>query len=62
MQRRCKHAFPKIERLCFLHGPCKVVIKKISEAGSSSIEFSRLSRRQPAGLLAWESSEMAVAE
>jgi hypothetical protein len=30
MQRRCKHAFPTIERLCFLRGPCRVVIKKSS--------------------------------
>jgi hypothetical protein len=34
MQRRCKHAFPKRERQCFLRGPCKVVVKK------SSIESS----------------------
>jgi hypothetical protein len=33
MQRRCKHALPTIERLCFLRCPCKVVIKKSSEAG-----------------------------
>jgi hypothetical protein len=30
MQRRCKHAFPTIERLCFLRGPFKVVIPKFS--------------------------------
>jgi hypothetical protein len=30
MQRRCKHAFPPINRLCFLRGPCKVVIRKSS--------------------------------
>jgi hypothetical protein len=30
MQRRCKHAFPIKERLCFLRGTCKVVIKKSS--------------------------------
>jgi hypothetical protein len=28
MERRCKHAFPTIGRLCFLRGPCKVVIKE----------------------------------
>jgi hypothetical protein len=28
MQRRCKHAFPTLERLCFLRDSCKVVIKK----------------------------------
>jgi hypothetical protein len=48
MQRRCKHAFPKIERVCFVRGPCKVVIKK------SSIESSRVSRRQPARIGSWE--------
>jgi hypothetical protein len=36
-QWSCKHAFPAIERLCFLQGPCKVIIKKDSEAGRSSI-------------------------
>jgi hypothetical protein len=30
MQRRCKHAFPAIEKLCFLRDPSKVVIKKTS--------------------------------
>jgi hypothetical protein len=28
MQRRIEHAFPTIEKLCFLRGMCKVVIKK----------------------------------
>jgi hypothetical protein len=37
-QRISKQAFSTIERLCFLHGPCKVVIRKSSEAGSSSTE------------------------
>jgi hypothetical protein len=56
MQRRCKHVFPTIERLCFLNGPCKVVIKDISagkrvefrdaslpgyELGSRGIELTR---------------------
>jgi hypothetical protein len=40
MQRRCKHAFLTIEKLCFLRGPFKVVIKKSSEAGSNSSEMS----------------------
>jgi hypothetical protein len=48
MQRRCKHFFPAIERLYFLRGPCKLVIKK------SSVESSRISRRQPARARAWE--------
>jgi hypothetical protein len=40
MQRRCKHAFPTIERLCFLSGPCKVVIQKSSvEAVQRKVEF-----------------------
>jgi hypothetical protein len=40
MQRRCKHAFLAIERLCFLRGPCKVVIKKSSaEAVQRRVEF-----------------------
>jgi hypothetical protein len=30
MQRRSKQAFPAIDRLCFLRGPLKVVIKKSS--------------------------------
>jgi hypothetical protein len=38
MQRRCKHAFPTIERLCFLRGACKVVIKK-SSVDKSRVEF-----------------------
>jgi hypothetical protein len=56
MQRLCKHDFLTIERLCFLLGPCKVVIKKSSfekklvessfetlgyELGSREIELSR---------------------
>jgi hypothetical protein len=45
MQWCCKHAFPTIERLCFLRDLCKVVIKKSSfekllvprvEAGSNT--------------------------
>jgi hypothetical protein len=39
MQRNCKHAFTTIERLCFLRGPCKVVIKK------SSVEKNRVEAR-----------------
>jgi hypothetical protein len=38
MHRRCKHAFPTTERLCFLCGPRKVVIKK-SSAEKSRVEF-----------------------
>jgi hypothetical protein len=38
MQRRYKHTFPTIERLCFLYGPCKVVIKKSSDE-KSKVEF-----------------------
>jgi hypothetical protein len=41
MQWRCKHAFPTIERLCFLRGACKVVIKK------SSVKKSRVEFRDP---------------
>jgi hypothetical protein len=41
MQRRCKYAFSTIETLCFLRGPLKVVIKKISvEKSQSSFETS----------------------
>jgi hypothetical protein len=41
MQRRCKHAFPTIERPCFVRGPWKVVIKKNSvEKSYSSFEPS----------------------
>jgi hypothetical protein len=42
MQRSCKHAFPTIERLCFLCGTCKVVIKK------SSLDKNRVSFETPA--------------
>jgi hypothetical protein len=58
MQRSCKHAFPTIERLCFLRGSWKVLIKKSSveknlvefrdaslpghELGSRGIELSRV--------------------
>jgi hypothetical protein len=38
MQWSCKHTFSTIERVCFLHGPCKVVIKK-SSAEESRVEF-----------------------
>jgi hypothetical protein len=60
MQWGCKHAFPTIERLCFLRGPCKVVIKKSSvekkgvklqdaslpryELGNREIELSQVFR------------------
>jgi hypothetical protein len=46
MQRRCKHAFPTTERLCFLCGPCKEVIKKSSEADRISMELSRVDFRE----------------
>jgi hypothetical protein len=56
MQRRSKHAFPTIERLCFLRGLCKVVMRKSSEAGKRIIvvESSRVFRRQPTRIWAWE--------
>jgi hypothetical protein len=38
MQWRCKHAFQTIERLCFLRGQCKVVIKR-SSAEKNFVEF-----------------------
>jgi hypothetical protein len=38
MQERCKHAFSTIERLCFLRGQCKVVIKK-SSVEKNGVEF-----------------------
>jgi hypothetical protein len=37
MQRRCKHAFSTIEKLCFLRGPCKVIIQKNFEAGTAQL-------------------------
>jgi hypothetical protein len=40
MQRRCNHAFPTIERLCFTRGPCKVVIKKNSFQKPFRVELS----------------------
>jgi hypothetical protein len=42
-QRSCKHGFPTIERLCFLWGPCEVVIKRSSEA--DEIRYSRVEFR-----------------
>jgi hypothetical protein len=54
-QRNCKQAFPTIKMLCFLRGPCKMVIRESSEAGRSSSEVkSRVSRRQSTGIWAWE--------
>jgi hypothetical protein len=46
MQRRSKHAFPTIERLCFLPGRYKEEF--------SWEELSRVSRRQPTGIWARE--------
>jgi hypothetical protein len=57
MQRRCKYAFPIIQRIYFLRSPRKMVIKKSSDAGSSSIEWSPVSERQPARTWAWELSK-----
>jgi hypothetical protein len=37
MQRRCEHAFPTTERLCFLSDPIKVVIK--SSVEKNRVEF-----------------------
>jgi hypothetical protein len=67
MQRDYKHAFPTIERLCSLRGPCKVVIKK-SEVDSSQVESGfETPACQDMSLgsyeLNWvESSELAAAE
>jgi hypothetical protein len=55
MKQRYKHIFPKIERLCFLRGPCKVVIKNKEvefrdaslpghELGNRGIQMSWLSQ------------------
>jgi hypothetical protein len=41
MQLHCKHAFPTIERFCFLLGPCKVVIRKGS-AEKSELSFEKI--------------------
>jgi hypothetical protein len=38
MQRRCKHTFPTIDKLCFLRGPCKVVIKNGVEFRDVSLQ------------------------
>jgi hypothetical protein len=38
IQLRCKYAFPTIEMLCFLRGPCKHVIKK-SSVEKKLVEF-----------------------
>jgi hypothetical protein len=60
MQQRCKQAFPTTERLCFLRGPCKVVIKKSSvETDQWRAESSRVSRRQPAGIWVWDHRKLS---
>jgi hypothetical protein len=41
MKQRCKHTFPSIEKLCFLHGKCKVVIKKSSVESRRESNFER---------------------
>jgi hypothetical protein len=38
MQRRCNHAFPTVESLCFLHGPYKVVLRD-SAVEKNRVEF-----------------------
>jgi hypothetical protein len=38
MQQHCKHAFPTKERLCFLRGLCKAVIRKNS-VEKNGVEF-----------------------
>jgi hypothetical protein len=65
MQRHCKQAFPIIERLCFLRGPCKVVAKKSSvEKSQSSFETAACQDMSVGAeeLNCVESSELAVAE
>jgi hypothetical protein len=68
MQRPCKHAFPTIERLCFLRGFCKVVLNKNSvekngvefrdaslpgyELGSKGIELSLVFGTGSCGIMA----------
>jgi hypothetical protein len=53
MQRRCKHAFSTVERLCFRRGPCRVVMKSRRfefrdtslpgcQLGSRGVELSRV--------------------
>jgi hypothetical protein len=50
MQWCCKHAFWTIERLCFLRGPCRWLIK-----GTKNIVWvSWDSRHQPTRIWAWE--------
>jgi hypothetical protein len=68
MQWRCKQAFLRIDRPCFLRGPCKVVIEKSSvEAVQCSEESSfEMLARQDMSLRAEElnsvdSSELAAA-
>jgi hypothetical protein len=38
MQRRCKHVFSTIDRLCFLRSPCRGVIKR-QRMSSELVEF-----------------------
>jgi hypothetical protein len=59
MQRRCKQAFPTIERLCFLRGPYKFVTRKNS-VGNSRVEFRAASL--PGYELGSRGIELAVVE
>jgi hypothetical protein len=59
MQRRCKHGFKTVERLCFLRDLCKVVVKK------NSVEKRRVEFRDaslPEYELEIELRESVVAE
>jgi hypothetical protein len=49
MQRRCEYAFRTIERLRFLCGPCKVFIKKSSEAVEAGLNTSTVTLRVVGG-------------
>jgi hypothetical protein len=70
-QRRGNQTPRASYRLCFLRGPCKVVIRSVRQYRSTMEQYSRVrsraSRRHPASLgaeeLNWvESSELSVAE
>jgi hypothetical protein len=76
MQQRCNHAFPTIERLCFLCGLCKLAIKKCSveknrvefrdaslpgyELGSRGIELSWQLQNKGKNELGWEKKTSCV--